>query len=78
MNAMSIEEMREYMSRPEGNCWVGVSMANGNTAMVSRYGITEEFICEYDGESRTEPTGKMAGISQAALMVQKSSVAQAV
>lgn len=50
MSAMSIEEMREYMSRPEGNCWVGVSMANGNTAMVSRYGITEEFICEYDGE----------------------------
>lgn len=49
MSAMSIEEMREYMSRPEGNCWVGVSMANGNTAMVSRYGITEEFICEYDG-----------------------------
>ena len=36
MRSMNIDEMREYMSRPEGNCWVGVSMADGNMAMVSR------------------------------------------
>lgn len=46
MKSMNIDEMREYMSRPEGNCWVGVNMADGNMAMVSRYGTTEEFICE--------------------------------
>lgn len=51
MKSMNIDEMREYMSRPEGNCWVGVNMADGNMAMVSRYGTTEEFICEYDGKS---------------------------
>lgn len=32
---MTFEEMRVYMTRPEGNCWVGVSMADGNMAMIS-------------------------------------------
>ena len=31
---MTFEEMRVYMTRPEGNCWVGVSMADGNMAMI--------------------------------------------
>lgn len=29
MKSMNIDEMREYMSRPEGNCWVGVDTADG-------------------------------------------------
>ena len=51
MKSMNIDEMREYMSRPEGNCLVSVNMADDNMAMVSRYGTAEEFICEYDGKS---------------------------
>ena len=48
---MTFEEMRVYMTRPEGNCWVGVSMADGNMAMISRFGKEQEFICDYDGIS---------------------------
>lgn len=46
---MTFEEMRVYMTRSEGNCWVGVSMADGNMAMISRFGEEQEFICDYDG-----------------------------
>ena len=48
---MTFEEMRVYMTRSEGNCWVGVSMADGNMAMISRFGEEQEFICDYDGVS---------------------------
>lgn len=48
---MTFEEMRVYMTRSEGNCWVGVSMADGNMAMISRFGEEQEFICDYDGAS---------------------------
>lgn len=46
---MKYEEMKIYMTRPEGNCWVGVQMADGNMAMISRFGEAEEYICDYDG-----------------------------
>ena len=48
---MTFEEMRVYMTRSEGNCWVGVNMADGNMAMISRFGKEQEFICDYDGAS---------------------------
>lgn len=48
---MTFEEMRVYMTRSDGNCWVGVSMADGNMAMISRFGKEQEFICDYDGAS---------------------------
>lgn len=40
---------REYLTRPQGNCWVGRTIGEQTTAMVSRYDEDEIFRCEYDG-----------------------------
>lgn len=73
---MTFEEMRVYMTRSEGNCWVGVSMADGNMAMISRFGEEQEFICDYDGvslgdEMETEDIDKTCNQIQDMLMTQK-------
>jgi hypothetical protein len=46
---------KKYLTRPEGNCWVGRVILNGrNMKMVSRYGIAMIFHCEYDGETMND------------------------
>ena len=43
---MTFEEMRVYMTRSEGNCWVGVSIDDGHSDMIEVLRTQQEFNCD--------------------------------
>lgn len=46
------EEMRAYLLRPEGNCWVSNPLPEvDNMATVTRWDKEKKFECGYDGKS---------------------------
>lgn len=52
MNNKEYLHAKAYITRTEGNCWIGQKINNGsNMKMVSRYSDDMLFSCEYDGES---------------------------
>lgn len=48
-------QARNYLLRPQGNCWIGSRTNNGLVKTVTRWSEELVFECEFDGYDCTAP-----------------------